>query len=144
MQFFTTVLVALSLASVAIAAPPPVPEPTITRITNPGAKISEPTITRVTNPDAKQTGVPTVTRISTPTCITKFTVTTSYPPKNQRYTTTVYKTLAAIPHNLDCKDCNLEVVTKTINTSRRPDATVTRESTLLRVPMCYFFPTPRP
>ncbi|EGX53012.1 hypothetical protein AOL_s00007g348 [Orbilia oligospora ATCC 24927] len=143
MQFFTTILVALSLASAAIAAPHPVSEPIITRITNTDARIEGPTVTRIVNPGVR-TGPPTVTRITTPTCITRFTVTTSYPPKNQRYTTTIYKTWAAIPHDLDCKGCNLDVITKTINTSRRPDATVTRESTLTRVPMCYFFPTPRP
>ncbi|KAK6523709.1 hypothetical protein TWF281_001681 [Arthrobotrys megalospora] len=115
MQFFTTVAVALSIASTALAAPPP--EPTVTRVTNIGAKA---------------------------TCVTKFTVTTSYPPRYQPYTTTVYKALAAIPHDLDCKGCSLKIVTQTINKSRKPDATVTAESTLLRIPMCYEFPTARP
>ncbi|KAK6498824.1 hypothetical protein TWF481_011397 [Arthrobotrys musiformis] len=141
MQFFTTVLVALSLASAALAAPAPFSEPIVTRTINTDDRLADPTVTRITNPGL--VAQPTVTRI-TSTCITKFTVTTSYPPANQRYTTTVYKTMAAIPHDLDCKGCDLQIVTKTINKSRKPDATVTRESTLMRIPMCYFFPTPRP
>ncbi|KAK6339626.1 hypothetical protein TWF718_009022 [Orbilia javanica] len=144
MKFFTTVLVALSLASAAIAAPAPPPEPTVTRTVNPDARFTEPTVTRVTNPAQRTEAPPTVTRIKTSSCVTKYFVTTSYPPKNQLYTTTVFKALAAIPLDLDCKGCSLKIFTKTINTSRTPDATVTSDSTLLRIPMCYYFPTPRP
>ncbi|KAK6338507.1 hypothetical protein TWF730_002570 [Orbilia blumenaviensis] len=80
-------------------------------------------------------------------CITQFTVTTSYPPADQLYTTTVYTQWAAIPHDLLCKGCSLEIVTETINESRPPNATVTATtSTLKRIPMCYNLPehTPEP
>ncbi|KAF3184743.1 hypothetical protein TWF788_004992 [Orbilia oligospora] len=75
---------------------------------------------------------------STAPCVTRHTVTTSYPPSGEPYTTTVYTQLAALPHNIICQGCALEIVTKTINGFRTPDATVTATtSTLLRIPMCY-------
>ncbi|EGX44613.1 hypothetical protein AOL_s00188g281 [Orbilia oligospora ATCC 24927] len=75
---------------------------------------------------------------STAPCVTQHTVTTSYPPSGEPYTTTVYTQLAALPHNIICQGCALEIVTKTINEFRTPDATVTATtSTLLRIPMCY-------
>ncbi|KAK6510235.1 hypothetical protein TWF481_004951 [Arthrobotrys musiformis] len=113
MQLFTTITIALSLASAALAAPQ-------------------------------------VTRVSVPAkapCVTQFTVTTSYPPADELYTTTVYTQMAAIPRDLICQGCSLEIVTETINESRTPDATVTATtSTLVRVPMCYDPPqrTPAP
>ncbi|KAK6499458.1 hypothetical protein TWF506_004087 [Arthrobotrys conoides] len=80
----------------------------------------------------------TATVPSTAPCVTKHTVTTSYPPAGEPYTTTIYTQLAALPHNIICQGCALEVVTKTINAFRTPDATVTATtSTLLRIPMCY-------
>ncbi|KAF3932959.1 hypothetical protein ABW20_dc0102453 [Dactylellina cionopaga] len=69
---------------------------------------------------------PTVTR-----CTTAYTVTKSFP-----LTTTVYKTLAAIPDELDCKGCDLIFETQFFGTSVKPTKTVTLESTLTRIPIC--------
>ena len=72
----------------------------------------------------------------TPTaCVTKYTVTTSLTG-----TTTVYKSLAAVPLELDCKGCDLKVVTKTVGTAK-PTKTVTKHYTLLHPPVCTVFPT---
>ncbi|RVD81408.1 uncharacterized protein DFL_009272 [Arthrobotrys flagrans] len=84
---------------------------------------------------------PQVTRVSVPAtapCVTQFTVTTSYPPSNEPYTTTIYTIMEGIPRDLICQGCSLEVVTETINESRTPDATVTATTaTLIYKPMCY-------
>ncbi|KAK6351976.1 hypothetical protein TWF718_005124 [Orbilia javanica] len=84
---------------------------------------------------------------ATAPCVTQVTVTTSYPPAGEPYTTTVYTQMAAIPRQIICNGCALEVVTETINGFRTPDATVTATtSTLLRIPMCFDPPkrTPAP
>ncbi|KAK6352443.1 hypothetical protein TWF730_009269 [Orbilia blumenaviensis] len=178
MQLLATLVAALGFASAALAAPPPVPEPTVTRVTNIGAKAEptitrtvnpvvaeptitrtvnpigkedrEPTVTRIVNPGGKDNQEPTVTRITStrPACTTRFTVTTSYPYVSTRggnkCATIVYKSLAAIPLDLNCKGCDLKVVTKLVGKCTKPEVTVTRSSTLLRIPMCYYFPTPVP
>ncbi|KAK6338506.1 hypothetical protein TWF730_002569 [Orbilia blumenaviensis] len=58
-------------------------------------------------------------------CTTTYTVTTSYPPRGVKYTKTVYTEMVAVPRDVICNGCDLKVVTKTINRSRKPDATVT-------------------
>ncbi|EGX44612.1 hypothetical protein TWF173_005128 [Orbilia oligospora] len=75
-------------------------------------------------------------------CTTTYTVTTSYPPRGVKYTTTVYTELIAVPRDLPCNGCTLKIVTKTINSSRKPDATVTATTAgLLQPPICFDFPT---
>ncbi|KAK6351975.1 hypothetical protein TWF718_005123 [Orbilia javanica] len=77
-----------------------------------------------------------------PPCTTTYTVTTSYPPRNVKYTTTVYTELIAVPRDVPCNGCSLKVVTKTINKSRKPDATVTATTAgFLQPPICFEFPT---
>ncbi|EPS45839.1 hypothetical protein H072_255 [Dactylellina haptotyla CBS 200.50] len=73
-------------------------------------------------------------------CNTEYTVTTSYKP-----VTTIYKTIAALPADLNCGTCtNLVVKTKTIGKSIKATRTVTLESTLIYIPICGVFPTPPP
>ncbi|KAK6517545.1 hypothetical protein TWF281_004195 [Arthrobotrys megalospora] len=127
MQFSITLAMALSLIGAVIAAP-------------------QVSVSRGIRPKPRPRPRPTiiVTVPSTAPCVTQYTVTTSYPPADEPYTTTSYKVMAAIPRDLICKSCSLEIVTETINESRTPDATVTAESTLIRVPMCYDPPQATP
>ncbi|KAF3914454.1 hypothetical protein AA313_de0202052 [Arthrobotrys entomopaga] len=79
------------------------------------------------------------TPMKTTACKTTYTVTTSYSP-----VTTVYKTIAALPLELNCNNCDLVLKTKTIGYPIKPTKTVTLESTLTRIPICGIFPTPPP
>ncbi|KAK6517544.1 hypothetical protein TWF281_004194 [Arthrobotrys megalospora] len=75
-------------------------------------------------------------------CTTRYTVTTSYPPRGVKYTTTVYTEMVGVPRDVPCKDCSLKVVTKTINRSRKPDVTVTATTAgFTQPPICYDPPT---
>ncbi|EWC48035.1 hypothetical protein DRE_02614 [Drechslerella stenobrocha 248] len=79
---------------------------------------------------------PTLTTDLAPACTTFYTVTTDYPE-----TVTVYEQYAAVPLELICGDCELEVVTVTTGEPRTPVATVTEEYTLMYIPLCTVFPT---
>ncbi|KAK6499457.1 hypothetical protein TWF506_004086 [Arthrobotrys conoides] len=96
------------------------------------------------NPDPKPTKPckSSTTTAKHPRCTTTYTVTTSYPPRNVKYTTTIYTELIAVPRDVICNGCSLKVVTKTINKSRKPEATVTATTAgFLQPPICFDFPT---
>ncbi|KAK6510234.1 hypothetical protein TWF481_004950 [Arthrobotrys musiformis] len=113
MQFFTTLAITLSLVSSVLAVPQP------TKV------VAKPYNYKPTKK-----------------CTTTYTVTTSYPPRGVRYTTTVYTEMVAVPRDVPCNGCSLKVVTKTINKSRKPDATATATTAgFLQPPICFDFPT---
>ncbi|OAQ61602.1 hypothetical protein VFPPC_14599 [Pochonia chlamydosporia 170] len=95
-----------------------------------------------TNP--KTTITATATRTTTvyaaPTPVTKC-VTTVTVSTCMAGTTTVYKTIAAVPSEIDCKGCKLSVVTKTHGTLK-PTVTVTKDYTLQHPPVCTTLPKP--
>ncbi|EXV02445.1 hypothetical protein X797_004577 [Metarhizium robertsii] len=67
-------------------------------------------------------------------CATKVTIVTKLTG-----TTTIYKSVAAVPWEVDCRDCDLIVITKTLG-SLKPTITVTSDFILMHPPICTWFP----
>ncbi|KAK6360003.1 hypothetical protein TWF696_001124 [Orbilia brochopaga] len=117
MQFSVLLAAALNLAGAAFALPAP-----LTTSVAP---------TPVATPS---TGITT----SAASCTTTVTVTSSFPVNG---TTTIYNGIAAVPLEILCNGCDLEVVTTTVGKSVPVTSTVTSDYTLIRIPLCTELPT---